>query len=83
MDPNPRLTVLRALRDLCESGHTDITPAIVSHACGKPADYAWQELARCRTDGLAGRTDAPMCRWFITDAGAAWVAASERMVAHG
>lgn len=82
-DPNTRLNVLRALRDLCESGHPDITPATVSQACGRETDYAWCELARCRAEGLAGRTDGAMCSWFITDAGRAWVAASERVVAHG
>lgn len=76
---NPhRLPILRALRDLTDSGHPDITPAAVSHWLHQGSDFAWQELARCRADGLADRTPAAVCTWFITEAGRAEVAAAER-----
>lgn len=77
MDATTRHTVLLALRDLCDAGHRDITPLAVSRHCGQPDDYAWQDLARCRADGLADRTDAAMCSWFITEAGRAWLDARE------
>jgi hypothetical protein len=76
-----RHTVLRALRDLCDAKHPDITPRVVSRHCGQPDDYAWQEMARCRADGLADRTDAPMCSWFITSPGRAWLDEREAEVA--
>ncbi len=78
-----RHTVLRALRDLCEAGHKDITPLVVSRHCGEADDYAWQEMCRCRVDGLAGHNGAPMASWSITDSGRQWVAMQERVVAHG
>lgn len=73
MDTTTRLTVLRALRDLTDRGHPDITPAAISQRAGKAPDYAWQELARCRADGLAEHNGAAMCSWSITEQGRAWL----------
>lgn len=76
-EPDRRRPVLRALRELTDSRHPDVTPATVSRACGAASDYAWRELARCQADGLAACSAAFLCTWRITEEGRRWLAAAE------